>query len=41
VKLLQRIHDDPLSALQQHFGDDPTALAILDEQMRAADDEAE
>ncbi len=41
VELLQRIHDDPLSALQQHFGDDPTALAILDEQMRAADDEAE
>ncbi|MCP4855965.1 MAG: hypothetical protein GY903_15895 [Fuerstiella sp.] len=41
VKLLQRIHDDPSFALQQHFGDDPTALAILDEQMSAAGGEAE
>lgn len=41
VELLQRIHDEPLSALQQHFVDDPTALAILDEQLHSAEDEAQ
>ena len=37
VELLRRIHDDPSFALQEHFTDDPTALAILDEQMNEAE----
>ena len=37
VELLQRVHRDPSSALQQYFSDDPTALAILDEQMSEAE----
>ena len=37
VKLLRRVHDDPSIALQQYFTDDPTALAILDEQMSEAE----
>lgn len=37
VKLLRRIHDDPGAVVQQYFQDDPTALAILAEQMDAVE----
>jgi hypothetical protein len=41
VELLRRIHGAPRAALQEHFQDDPTALAILDEQMNAAEGDAD
>jgi hypothetical protein len=41
VELLRRIHGAPAAALQEHFRDDPTALAILNEQMNAAEENAE
>ena len=41
VELLRRVHGAPRAALQEHFHDDPTALAILDEQMNAAEGDAD
>ncbi len=40
VELLRRIHGAPRAALREYFQDDPTALAILEEQMNAAEDTA-
>lgn len=38
LQLLHQTHPDPRQALQQHFQDDPTALAILEELLDADSD---